>query len=194
MFDLAGFELSDPWFLLAGLLAPFVFVQVNRRRANVTFSSLSLVAGGRRSLRERLVWLPAALLALATLALALALAGPRTGNAVSEVEREGIAIAVAVDRSGSMEARDFVRGDTSTSRLDVVKRIFTVRSCRYDMPKEMPERACLDFYIKRCKGPCVFAQSAKEYREMMDEVVAFLSGRTDDVIRRIRERMATASV
>ena len=124
MFDLAGFELSDPWFLLAGLLAPFVFVQVNRRRANVTFSSLSLVAGGRRSLRERLVWLPAALLALATLALALALAGPRTGNAVSEVEREGIAIAVAVDRSGSMEARDFVRGDTSTSRLDVVKRIF----------------------------------------------------------------------
>ena len=77
--------------------------------------------------------------------------------------------------------------------LNVVKRIFTVRSCRYDMPREMPERACLDFYIKRCKGPCVFAQSAKEYREMMDEVVTFLSGRTDDVIKRIRERMTTAS-
>ncbi len=124
MFDLAGFELSDPWLLLTGLLAPFVFVQVNRRRASVAFSSLSLVAGGRRSLRERLVWLPAALLAFAVLALAVALAGPRTGNSISEVEREGIAIAVVVDRSGSMEARDFVRGDTSTSRLDVVKRIF----------------------------------------------------------------------
>ncbi len=123
--DLAGLEFSDPLFLLAGLLAPFVFVQVNRRSASVVFSSLTLVSGGRRSLRERLVWLPAALLALATVALAVALAGPRTGNAVSRVEREGIAITVVVDRSGSMEARDFVRGDTSTSRLDVVKRIFT---------------------------------------------------------------------
>ncbi len=122
--DLAGLEFSDPLFLLAGLLAPLVFIEVNRRSASVAFSSLSLVAGGRRSLRERLVWLPAALLAVATLALAIALAGPRTGNAVCQVEREGIAIAVVVDRSGSMEARDFVRGDTSTSRLDVVKRIF----------------------------------------------------------------------
>jgi excinuclease ABC subunit C len=77
--------------------------------------------------------------------------------------------------------------------LNVVKRIYTVRSCRYDMPNEMPERACLDFYIKRCKGPCVGAQSAKEYREMMDEVVTFLSGKTDDVIRRTREKMQSAS-
>ncbi|MDA1081344.1 MAG: excinuclease ABC subunit UvrC [Gemmatimonadetes bacterium] len=77
--------------------------------------------------------------------------------------------------------------------LNVVKRIFTVRSCRYDMPTDMPERACLDFYIKRCKGPCVGAQSARDYREMIDEVVAFLAGRTDDVMRRIRERMAQAS-
>ena len=77
--------------------------------------------------------------------------------------------------------------------LNVVKRIFTVRSCRYDMPREMPERACLDFYIKRCKGPCVGAQSAKEYREMIDEVVSFLAGRTDEVVRRLRARMDSAA-
>lgn len=77
--------------------------------------------------------------------------------------------------------------------LNVVKRIFTVRSCRYDMPREMPERACLDFYIKRCKGPCVGAQSAKEYREMIDEVVSFLAGRTDEVVRRLRTRMDSAA-
>jgi len=122
--ELAGLEFADPWLLLAGLLAPFVFVQVDRRRGDVAFSSLSLVAGGRRSLRERLVWLPALLLAVATLSLAVALAGPRTGNAVSEVEREGISIVVVVDRSGSMEARDFVEGDLGTNRLEVVKRIF----------------------------------------------------------------------
>lgn len=77
--------------------------------------------------------------------------------------------------------------------LNVVKRIFTVRSCRYDMPREMPERACLDFYIKRCKGPCVGSQSQADYREMMDEVVDYLAGRTDEVLRRMRSTMATAS-
>lgn len=124
MIDLGRIELTQPLYLLTALLAPFVFASASARRASVVFSSLALVSGGRRSLRERLVWLPAALLALATLALAVALAGPRTGNAVSEVEREGIAIAVVVDRSGSMDARDFVEGDLGTSRLDVVKRIF----------------------------------------------------------------------
>jgi excinuclease ABC subunit C len=77
--------------------------------------------------------------------------------------------------------------------LNMVKRIFTVRSCRYDMPREMPERACLDYYIKRCKGPCIGAQSLEDYRAMTDEVLVFLEGRTDEVVRRVRERMQAAS-
>ncbi len=77
--------------------------------------------------------------------------------------------------------------------MNVVKRIFTVRSCRYDMPAEMPERACLDYYIKRCKGPCIGAQSQPDYRAMIDEVVWFLDGRTEEVVRRVKERMAAAS-
>lgn len=122
--ELANFEFSDPLLLLFGLLAPLVYVQASRLPSAVHYSSLRLIAVSTRSLRSRLGWLPAALLALATLALSVALAGPRTGNSVSEVKREGIAIGMVVDRSGSMEARDFVRGDTSTSRLDVVKKIF----------------------------------------------------------------------
>ncbi len=77
--------------------------------------------------------------------------------------------------------------------LNVVKRIFTVRSCNYDMPAQMPERPCLDYYIKRCKAPCILAQSQEEYRAMIDEVVLFLSGRPDEVVRRVKERMDLAS-
>ncbi len=77
--------------------------------------------------------------------------------------------------------------------LNVVKRIFTVRSCNYDMPAQMPERPCLDYYIKRCKAPCILAQSQQEYRAMIDEVVLFLSGRPDEVVRRVKERMDLAS-
>ena len=77
--------------------------------------------------------------------------------------------------------------------LNVVKRIFTVRSCNYDMPAQMPERPCLDYYIKRCKAPCILAQSQHDYRSMIDEVVLFLSGRPDEVVRRVKERMDLAS-
>ncbi|MEA2705438.1 MAG: excinuclease subunit [Gemmatimonadaceae bacterium] len=77
--------------------------------------------------------------------------------------------------------------------LNVVKRIFTVRSCNYDMPAQMPERPCLDYYIKRCKAPCILAQTQHEYRSMIDEVVLFLSGRPDEVVRRVKERMDLAA-
>jgi excinuclease ABC subunit C len=77
--------------------------------------------------------------------------------------------------------------------LNVVKKIFTVRSCNYDMPAQMPERPCLDYYIKRCKAPCILAQSQHDYRAMIDEVVLFLSGRPEEVVRRVRERMDLAS-
>jgi len=77
--------------------------------------------------------------------------------------------------------------------LEVVKRIFTVRSCRWNMPKEMPERACLDYHIGRCKAPCVGLQSLADYRAMIDEVVIFLDGRPDEVVKRVRARMEEAA-
>jgi excinuclease ABC subunit C len=77
--------------------------------------------------------------------------------------------------------------------LNVVKRLFTVRSCNFDMPKQMPERPCLDYYIKRCKAPCILAQSQGEYQAMIDEVLVFLDGRAEEVVRRVRERMQLAA-
>jgi len=77
--------------------------------------------------------------------------------------------------------------------LNVVRRVFTVRSCTYDMPREMPERPCLDYHIGRCKAPCILAQSEADYRAMIDEVLLYLEGRADEVTRRVRERMDEAA-
>ncbi len=77
--------------------------------------------------------------------------------------------------------------------LNVVKRIFTVRSCHYALMREVPERPCLDYFIKKCQAPCVGYQSSEDYRTMIDEVVWFLDGRTNDVVRRVKERMVEAS-
>jgi excinuclease ABC subunit C len=77
--------------------------------------------------------------------------------------------------------------------LNVVNRIFTVRSCHYDLPDDAPERPCLDYHIGRCLAPCVALQSMTAYRMMIDEVILFLEGRTAEVIKRVRQRMQAAS-
>jgi Ca-activated chloride channel family protein len=119
-----GLELRDPLLLGFALLAPLVWVLASRLPSVVTVSTLSHFEGAPKSLKTRLAKLPAALLAAATVLFAIALAGPRTGDTSSHVHKEGIAIVMAVDRSGSMNARDFVAGDASVSRLDAVKRVF----------------------------------------------------------------------
>jgi excinuclease ABC subunit C len=77
--------------------------------------------------------------------------------------------------------------------LQMIRRIFTVRSCHYTLPDDAPDRPCLDYHIQRCLAPCVGYQSLTEYRRMMDDVLAFLEGRTVEVRRRLRERMDEAA-
>jgi len=77
--------------------------------------------------------------------------------------------------------------------LELIKRLHTVRSCRYDLPKDAPERACLDYHIGRCKAPCVGLQSEPEYRAMIDEILRILEGETEELRSEIEERMQEAS-
>ncbi len=85
--------------------------------------------------------------------------------------------------------------DVATLRqtLRIIRRIFTVRSCHWDLPGDAPARPCLDYHIERCRAPCVGYQSEAEYRRMIDDVVVFLEGKTVDVRIRLRERMQQAS-
>jgi excinuclease ABC subunit C len=77
--------------------------------------------------------------------------------------------------------------------LQLVRRIFTVRSCGDDIPRERRERPCLDFHIGRCRAPCVGWEHEEPYRSMIGEVIGFLEGRTADVRARIRDMMQDAS-
>ncbi len=77
--------------------------------------------------------------------------------------------------------------------LEVVKRLHTVRSCRYDLPRDAPERACLDYHIGRCKAPCVGLQSEADYRLMIDEIIRILEGDTEELRGTVERRMREAS-
>ncbi len=77
--------------------------------------------------------------------------------------------------------------------LAVVRRLYTVRSCHDDLPRERRERPCLDYHIGRCKAPCVGWQTQEDYRAMIAEVLDFLEGRTVDVRGKVRAAMTAAS-
>ncbi len=77
--------------------------------------------------------------------------------------------------------------------LAIIRRLYTVRSCPDDIPRERRERPCLDYHIGRCKAPCVGWQTEAAYRAMIDEVLAFLDGRTVDVRERVRTAMFAAA-
>ncbi len=85
--------------------------------------------------------------------------------------------------------------DVSTLRqtLKIIRRLFTVRSCHWDLPRDAPERPCLDYHIERCRAPCVGYQTEDDYRRMIDDVLLFLEGKTVDVRQRLRGRMLEAS-
>ncbi len=77
--------------------------------------------------------------------------------------------------------------------LAIIRRLYTVRSCADDLPREQRDRPCLDYHIGRCRAPCVGWQSEDDYALMVEDVVDFLEGRTGDVRQKVREAMAAAS-
>ncbi len=77
--------------------------------------------------------------------------------------------------------------------LGLIRRMFTVRSCSDDIPRERRERPCLDHHIGRCLAPCVGWQGEASYRAMIAEVLAFLEGHTVDLRGKVRALMVAAS-
>ena len=117
-------EWTEPWYLLTALLAVPAWLFARHAAGRVVFSSLQVLPARAATWRTRLAWLPDALYALAVVALAVAMAGPRRGEEDSRIRREGIAIVMAVDTSSSMAALDLSVGGRERDRLVAVKEVF----------------------------------------------------------------------
>src|SRR6201989_1740395 len=77
--------------------------------------------------------------------------------------------------------------------LDLLEKVFLFRSCQGTEPGRRSGSPCLDYYIKRCGAPCVGYVDRAQYREAIDEVVDFLSGRYRQVEREEEEKMKAAA-
>jgi len=77
--------------------------------------------------------------------------------------------------------------------LDLLSKVFMLRSCTLPEPGRRSGSPCLDFHIKRCEAPCVGRVSAADYRLGIDGVIDFLRGRYKEIARGLAERMDAAA-
>jgi len=77
--------------------------------------------------------------------------------------------------------------------LDVLNRVFRYRPCEGPQPGRHSGIPCLDYHIERCHAPCVGYISKEEYREVIDQVVEFLSGDDRPIRRRLEQQMRDAA-
>ena len=77
--------------------------------------------------------------------------------------------------------------------LDVLNRVFRYRPCEGPQPGRHSGIPCLDFHIERCHAPCVGYISKEDYRELIDQVIEFLSGDDRPIRRRLAEQMQEAA-
>jgi len=77
--------------------------------------------------------------------------------------------------------------------LDLLGKVFQYRTCEGPEPGRASGSPCLDYYIKRCQAPCVDYISRENYRENVDTIIDFLSGRYRQIERVLEQGMANAA-
>jgi excinuclease ABC subunit C len=96
-------------------------------------------------------------------------------------------------KDGSEYYGPYFPGNLAHRIVDVIHRTFLVPSCTVDLRRFHP-RPCLQYYIKRCLGPCVQELTTPEaYAQAVRDVRLFLEGRQADLVHSLRERMARAA-
>ena len=96
-------------------------------------------------------------------------------------------------KDGSEYYGPYFPGNLAYRIVDLVHRDFLVPSCKVDLTRFHP-RPCLQYYIKRCLGPCVQGLTTPEaYREAVHDVQLLLQGRQTDLARSLRARMDQAA-
>jgi excinuclease ABC subunit C len=96
-----------------------------------------------------------------------------------------------VKKDGSLYFGPYFPAGLARRILHFIHKRFLVPSCYVDLTKSHP-RPCLQYYIKRCLGPCVDGLTTDEHYAARD-VLLFLEGRRQDLIKSLEERMANAS-
>src|SRR5277367_3269908 len=96
-------------------------------------------------------------------------------------------------KDGSAYFGPYFPGNLAHRLVDLIHRSFLIPSCKVDLNRYHP-RACLQYYIKRCLGPCVEGLiSTDDYRQAVRDVQLFLEGKSGELEARLTTRMEQAA-
>jgi len=111
-------------------------------------------------------------------------------------------------RDGNRYFGPYTNSGAVDATLDLLNKLFAFRTCRYDastwappVNKEPPPgwkqkllpRPCTQYYIHRCIAPCVAYASREEYDTVIKQVILFLEGKHDEVVKSLQEKMHEAA-
>jgi len=126
-----------------------------------------------------------------------------------------ITIVRKIEKDGAKYFGPKTSSQRTLKTLKTIKKLFPYRHCNLNI-KFLPEAKidksnkltwknrvnlnntsmsipCLDYHIKRCIGPCIGIPTPKEYKLIIDQVIRFLEGKTDEVVKSIKEEMMNAA-
>ena len=91
---------------------------------------------------------------------------------------------------GSKYFGPYANPGAAKEMLDFIKQRYKIRQCKNF---KYADRPCLNYHIKRCLAPCMGYVSKEEYRKQIDEIIDFLDGKQEKVIKEIEKQMKEAS-
>ena len=103
-----------------------------------------------------------------------------------------VSITRRIEKDGARYFGPYASAGSVRATLDLTKKLFPWRSCTKEITGRDP-RPCLDFYIKRCIAPCTSFCTPEEYAEVVEQVILFLEGKANDVVRRLKAQMSDAA-
>ena len=97
-----------------------------------------------------------------------------------------------LENDGARYFGPYTNSESVRQTLALIKKLFPYRSCNKVITGTDP-RPCLDFHIHRCLGPCIGAVSQEEYAAVVHQVILFLEGKQELVVKDLRRKMEAAS-
>ena len=104
----------------------------------------------------------------------------------------GVCITRRVQKDGARYFGPFASAGSVRKTLRLIKKIFPYRSCSKRIDGK-DKRPCLDYYIHQCLGPCIGAVEKDEYHEVISQVVLFLQGKQELILRELDAKMKAAA-
>jgi len=104
----------------------------------------------------------------------------------------GVYITRRLENDGARYFGPFASAGSVRKTLSLLRKLFPFRSCHKPMTGN-DLRPCLEYHIHRCLGPCIGAVSQEEYHQVIKQVILFLEGKQEIVVRELRAKMEEAS-